>query len=50
MSDNSATSLQLIAAARKLGKAVDRLRFAAPVAHVYNPLSYARAPHEIYLK
>src|SRR2546421_11509851 len=50
MFDDSATSLQLVAAARGLGKAVDRLKFAPPVAHVYNPLSYARAPHEIYLK
>jgi single-strand selective monofunctional uracil DNA glycosylase len=50
MPDNSATSLQLIAAARKLDKEVDRLKFAPPVAHVYNPLSYARAPHETYLR
>ena len=50
MSSNSATSRRLIAAARQLGEAVDRLNFAAPVAHVYNPLSYARVPHEIYLR
>jgi single-strand selective monofunctional uracil DNA glycosylase len=28
---------------------VGRLRFAPPVTHVYNPLDYARAPHEAYL-
>lgn len=26
------------------------LRFGAPVAHVYNPLRYARAPYELYLR
>jgi single-strand selective monofunctional uracil DNA glycosylase len=50
MAANSAISRQLIAAARHLGEAVDRLKFADPVAYVYNPLSYARAPHEIYLR
>ena len=29
---------------------VERLRFAAPVTHVYNPLVYARAPHDLYLQ
>ena len=28
---------------------LDRLHFALPVAHVYNPLVYARQPHEEYL-
>jgi len=41
---------QLIAAARTLSAQVDGLRFAAPVTHVYNPLDYARAPHEQYLQ
>jgi single-strand selective monofunctional uracil DNA glycosylase len=40
----------LIAAARGLGDAVDRLTFAAPVTHVYNPLRYAWSAHEIYLR
>ena len=40
----------LIAAARDLSAAVDRLRFAPPVTHVYNPLAYAWAPHELYLR
>lgn len=29
---------------------MDRLRFAEPVTHTYNPLAYARAPHERYLE
>jgi single-strand selective monofunctional uracil DNA glycosylase len=43
------TSRELIDAARKLSARVDRLKFAAPVSHVYNPLTYAWAPHEEYL-
>jgi single-strand selective monofunctional uracil DNA glycosylase len=35
---------------RDLSREVDRLRFRAPVTHVYNPLDYARAPHEAYLE
>jgi single-strand selective monofunctional uracil DNA glycosylase len=30
--------------------AVSRLKFAPPVTHVYNPLAYARAPYDAYLK
>jgi single-strand selective monofunctional uracil DNA glycosylase len=41
---------ELIGAARELRTAVDALRFGAPVAHVYDPLSYAWAPHERYLR
>jgi single-strand selective monofunctional uracil DNA glycosylase len=33
-----------------LAQAVDELSFAPPVSCVYNPLVYARAPHEIYLR
>jgi single-strand selective monofunctional uracil DNA glycosylase len=40
----------LVAAARRLRDAVDRLSFAAPVTHVYNPLRYAWRAHEIYLR
>ncbi|MFN9943992.1 MAG: single-stranded DNA-binding protein, partial [bacterium] len=40
----------LIEAARRLGDEVARLRFDAPVAHVYNPLDYAWAPHEAWLR
>lgn len=44
------SSNALIAAARELSVAVDRLEFAPPVTHVYNPLNYASAPHEEYLR
>lgn len=44
------TSKQLIAAAWELSKHVEGLKFAAPVAHVYNPLTYARPAHEDYLR
>jgi single-strand selective monofunctional uracil DNA glycosylase len=40
----------LVRISRKLADAVDALSFAAPVTHVYNPLRYARAPHERYLE
>jgi len=40
----------LVAAAKKLAAAVRDLKFGAPVAHVYNPLTYAWAPHELYLR
>ena len=36
--------------ARTLGRACDALRFAPPVTHVYNPLSYAWEAHRNYLK
>ena len=41
---------QLVDAARKLNEAVARLKFPQPVAHVYNPLDYAWAGHEAYLR
>ena len=40
----------LIKAARDLAAQADELRFGAPVSHVYNPLVYALAAHEIYLR
>src|SRR5580704_7235223 len=40
----------LIAAARKLSIQAGRLKFAAPVTHVYNPLVYAWNAHEEYLR
>jgi single-strand selective monofunctional uracil DNA glycosylase len=42
-------SRSLIQISRTLARKVERLRFAPPVRHVYNPLRYARAPHEAYL-
>jgi len=41
---------KLIAAAQKLSESVDILAFAAPVTHTYNPLDYAWACHEQYLR
>ncbi len=48
--DHSATSRALVASAKKLCQEVSRLKFGAPVTHVYNPLAYAWATHEIYLQ
>lgn len=44
------TSRHLIAAACELSAQVSRLKFGAPVTHSYNPLAYARAAHELYLR
>jgi single-strand selective monofunctional uracil DNA glycosylase len=43
------TGGELIAAARELSSRVERLKFALPVAHVYNPLTYAWNAHAEYL-
>jgi single-strand selective monofunctional uracil DNA glycosylase len=40
----------LIEAARELSEKVDRLKFKRPVTHVYNPLNYAWAAHEEFLR
>lgn len=40
----------LIEISRRLAAEVDELSFAPPVAYVYNPLTYARIPHERYLE
>ena len=40
----------LISAAQRLSASVSKLKFAPPVTHVYNPLDYAWAAHEIYLR
>lgn len=45
-----ATAAALVRAARNLSSAVDKLTFQAPVTYVYNPLEYARRPHELYLR
>ncbi|MBX3125963.1 MAG: single-stranded DNA-binding protein [Polyangiaceae bacterium] len=42
--------MDLVRLSRKLCRDVERLTFASPVTHVYNPLRYARAPHESYLQ
>jgi single-strand selective monofunctional uracil DNA glycosylase len=40
----------LVESAKRLRDAVGKLRFAPPVSHVYNPLDYAWAAHEVYLR
>ena len=44
------TARELASAARQLAAGAGRLRFTAPVAHVYNPLEYAWAAHAEYLR
>ena len=46
----SETGRQLIEAARELGAVAGRLKFGAPVTFIYNPLEYAWAAHELYLR
>ncbi len=41
---------ELTKISRALSHEVSKLRFGAPVAYVYNPLSYARPVHELYLE
>ena len=41
---------RILAGERRLTRELARLRFAAPVTHVYNPLEYARRPHAAYLR
>jgi single-strand selective monofunctional uracil DNA glycosylase len=42
--------MELLAAAAELVAALEPLRFGPPVTHVYKPISYAREPHERYLR
>lgn len=42
--------MDLVDIARRLRQDVSRLRFAAPVAYVYDPLDYAWRPHRDYLE
>lgn len=41
--------VSLASISRRLSERVGELEFGPPVTHVYNPLVYARAPHERYL-
>jgi single-strand selective monofunctional uracil DNA glycosylase len=45
-----AISKKLITAARTLCDALAPLKFGEPVTHIYNPLEYARVPHEKFLR
>jgi len=42
--------VKLTSISRRLCREVNALVFQAPVTHVYNPLEYARIPHERYLE
>jgi len=42
-------SQRLVQVSRQLSREVRGLEFGSPAAFVYNPLDYARAPHEAYL-
>jgi single-strand selective monofunctional uracil DNA glycosylase len=44
------TARSLVESTRSLRDAVSRLHFGPPVTHVYNPLDYAWAAHEAYLR
>ena len=46
MLDRDATIKALTRTSRRLSRAVDAMGFSPPVAYTYNPLAYARAPHE----
>jgi len=46
----SRISAALIDAAKALSQQIGKMEFSAPVSHSYNPLEYAWAPHEQYLK
>lgn len=50
MERESPVAATLIGAARQLSTRVATLHFAPPVSHVYNPLTYAWAAHEAYLR
>ncbi len=47
---DSTEAQALINAAQELSANVEALSFALPVSHIYNPLTYAWAPHELYLQ
>lgn len=44
------TADRLLAAAQELSRTLAKLRFGAPIAHVYDPLQYAWAPYEAYVR
>lgn len=41
---------RLVKLSRTLSREVGKLAFSDPVTHVYNPLEYARRPHELFLE
>jgi single-strand selective monofunctional uracil DNA glycosylase len=48
--ETGSVATDLLAVARRLRSDVSKLSFGPPVACVYNPLDYAREPHEAYLR
>lgn len=50
MKPSASTAGKLVSATAALRDAVNALHFTAPVAFTYNPLDYAWAPHELYLR
>lgn len=48
MSDNIGQSV--VESAKRLSQEVDKLPFAEPITHIYNPLDYAWAGHKSYLE
>lgn len=50
MTSETSPAELLLQAARDLSGTLVRLRFAPPVAHVYDPLGYAWAPYEHYVR
>ncbi len=46
----SSVADRLVEIGRRLAGEVDALRFGPPVTHVYNPLDYARATYEAYVR
>jgi len=42
--------MSLVSISRRLARSLQSLEFGPPVTHVYNPLIYARAMHESYLR
>jgi len=46
----NALQMDLVPISRRLAAEVEKVRFGPPTSHVYNPLLYARAPHERYLE
>src|SRR4051812_2691723 len=46
----SVIAQQLLSAGRELSRSLAALRFPPPIAHVYDPLQYAWAPYEAYVK
>ncbi len=50
MERDASVAATLIGAAQRLSTTLATLRFSPPVSHVYNPLTYAWAAHEAYLR